>query len=90
MASLASPSLTSRQATKERAERCGLIQPGDAWLTGYEEFRDDLAVAYLANRSPSSGALLGRTLLPFQIRKLTGDGTGPRRGSTAISAAMTA
>jgi poly-gamma-glutamate capsule biosynthesis protein CapA/YwtB (metallophosphatase superfamily) len=48
---------------------CGDFLNDYEGIKGYEKFRDDLAVAYLATCSPSSGALLDLTLLPFQIRK---------------------
>jgi poly-gamma-glutamate capsule biosynthesis protein CapA/YwtB (metallophosphatase superfamily) len=48
---------------------CGDFLNDYEGIKGYEEFRDDLAVAYVATCSPSSGALLDLTLLPFQIRK---------------------
>jgi poly-gamma-glutamate capsule biosynthesis protein CapA/YwtB (metallophosphatase superfamily) len=48
---------------------CGDFLNDYEGIKGYEEFRDDLAVAYLVRCSPSSGALLDLTLLPFQIRK---------------------
>jgi poly-gamma-glutamate capsule biosynthesis protein CapA/YwtB (metallophosphatase superfamily) len=48
---------------------CGDFLNDYEGIKGYEEFRDDLAVAYLATCSASSGALLDLRLLPFQIRK---------------------
>jgi poly-gamma-glutamate capsule biosynthesis protein CapA/YwtB (metallophosphatase superfamily) len=48
---------------------CGDFLNDYEGIKGYEEFRDDLAVAYLARCSASSGALLDLTLLPFQIRQ---------------------
>jgi poly-gamma-glutamate capsule biosynthesis protein CapA/YwtB (metallophosphatase superfamily) len=48
---------------------CGDFLNDYEGIKGYEQFRDDLVVAYLARCSPSSGALLELTLLPFQIRK---------------------
>lgn len=48
---------------------CGDFLNDYEGIRGYEEFRDDLALAYLATCSASSGNLLGLTLVPFQIRK---------------------
>src|SRR5208283_2653806 len=49
---------------------CGDFLNDYEGIKGYETFRDDLAVAYLAKCSVSSGNLLELTLVPFQIRKL--------------------
>jgi poly-gamma-glutamate capsule biosynthesis protein CapA/YwtB (metallophosphatase superfamily) len=38
-------------------------------ITGYEEFRDDLAVLYLPTFSASDNKLVTFRLIPFQIRK---------------------
>lgn len=48
---------------------CGDFLNDYEGIKGYEEFRDDLAVAYLARCSASSGNLLGLTMVPFQIKK---------------------
>jgi poly-gamma-glutamate capsule biosynthesis protein CapA/YwtB (metallophosphatase superfamily) len=48
---------------------CGDFLNDYEGIKGYERFRDDLVVAYLATCSRSSGALRELTLLPFQIRR---------------------
>jgi poly-gamma-glutamate capsule biosynthesis protein CapA/YwtB (metallophosphatase superfamily) len=39
-------------------------------FSGYEEFRDDLAVMYLATLQPAGGALVRLDLVPLQIRNM--------------------
>jgi poly-gamma-glutamate synthesis protein (capsule biosynthesis protein) len=46
---------------------CGDFLNDYEGITGYEEFRDDLAVMYFARVDPASGALLGLELTPLQI-----------------------
>ncbi len=38
-------------------------------IAGYEEYRDDLALAYLAALDPSNGRLVRLEMGPFQIRR---------------------
>lgn len=39
-------------------------------ITGYERFRDDLALMYLASVDPRRGALVGLRMIPMRIRNL--------------------
>lgn len=48
---------------------CGDFLNDYEGVSGYEAFRDDLAVMYLARCSASSGKLVELKLKPFQIRK---------------------
>ncbi len=57
---------------------CGDFLDDYEGIKGYEEFRDDLVVAYLARVSASSGRLLDLTLVPFQIRKFRLNRASPR------------
>ena len=47
---------------------CGDFLNDYEGITGYEEFRDDLAVMYFANVDAGSGGLLGLELTPLQIK----------------------
>jgi poly-gamma-glutamate capsule biosynthesis protein CapA/YwtB (metallophosphatase superfamily) len=47
-------------------------------IAGYQEFRDDLVIAYLATCSRSSGSLVELRLLPFQIKKFRLTRAAPR------------
>jgi len=49
---------------------CGDFLNDYEGIKGYEAFRDDLAVMYLARCSASSGKLIELKLMPFQIKKL--------------------
>jgi poly-gamma-glutamate synthesis protein (capsule biosynthesis protein) len=48
---------------------CGDFLNDYEGITGYEEFRDDLALMYFLTVRASNGALEELTLVPFQIRK---------------------
>jgi poly-gamma-glutamate capsule biosynthesis protein CapA/YwtB (metallophosphatase superfamily) len=48
---------------------CGDFLNDYEGIAGYESFRDDLAIAYLAKYSCAGGRLIDLTLIPFQIRK---------------------
>jgi len=48
---------------------CGDLLNDYEGITGHEEFRDDLAVIYLAGMEPSTGRLQRLELLPMQIRR---------------------
>jgi poly-gamma-glutamate capsule biosynthesis protein CapA/YwtB (metallophosphatase superfamily) len=48
---------------------CGDFLNDYEGISGYEEFRDDLVVAYLASLSASSGRLVELGLVPFQIKR---------------------
>jgi len=48
---------------------CGDLLNDYEGISGYEEFRGDLAVMYLPLLSRSSGSLLQLRMIPFQIRK---------------------
>jgi len=48
---------------------CGDFLNDYEGIRGYEEFRDDLAVMYLATIDPSTGWLGGLEMVPFQIRR---------------------
>jgi len=48
---------------------CGDFLNDYEGIRGYEEFRDDLAVMYLATIDPTTGWLGGLEMVPFQIRR---------------------
>jgi poly-gamma-glutamate capsule biosynthesis protein CapA/YwtB (metallophosphatase superfamily) len=48
---------------------CGDFLNDYEGIEGYEEYRDDLAVAYLATLDPSNGRLVRLEMQPFQIRR---------------------
>ncbi|MEW6325555.1 MAG: CapA family protein [Nitrospirota bacterium] len=48
---------------------CGDFFDDYEGIPGYEEFRDDLTLMYVARVDPSSGRLLGLQMTPLQIRR---------------------
>ncbi len=50
---------------------CGDLLNDYEGIGGYEEFRDDLALMYLADVDPGSGGLMRPELLPFKIREFS-------------------
>jgi poly-gamma-glutamate capsule biosynthesis protein CapA/YwtB (metallophosphatase superfamily) len=49
---------------------CGDLVNDYEGIGGYEEFRDDLRLLYLARVDPGSGALLGLRMVPMQVHKM--------------------
>ena len=49
---------------------CGDFLNDYEGITGYEQFRGDLAVMYFPHLDPVTGALRGLEMTPMQIRKL--------------------
>jgi poly-gamma-glutamate capsule biosynthesis protein CapA/YwtB (metallophosphatase superfamily) len=49
---------------------CGDFLNDYEGITGYEEYRDDLALLYAANLDAASAELVGLEIVPFQIRGL--------------------
>lgn len=47
---------------------CGDFLDDYEGITGYEDFRDDLAVMYFADIAPESGELIALEMVPLQIR----------------------
>jgi len=48
---------------------CGDFLNDYEGIRGYEEFRDDLALMYLADINPANGDLIGLEMVPLQIRR---------------------
>jgi poly-gamma-glutamate synthesis protein (capsule biosynthesis protein) len=48
---------------------CGDFLNDYEGIRGYEEYRDDLALMYLADAEPASGTLVTLEIVPLQIRK---------------------
>jgi poly-gamma-glutamate synthesis protein (capsule biosynthesis protein) len=49
---------------------CGDLIDDYEGISGYEEFRDDLRLLYLATLDPCAGALTGLRLVPMQVRRM--------------------
>lgn len=49
---------------------CGDFLTDYEGITGYEEFRDDLVVMYFAHLAPESGALVGLSMVPLQLKTM--------------------
>ncbi|MFJ5726744.1 CapA family protein [Streptomyces paradoxus] len=49
---------------------CGDFVDDYEGISGYEEYRDDLRLAFLVSVEPDSGRLAGLRMVPFQVRRM--------------------